>query len=88
VEGLPQRVQRLLQELRATRSAEASRLREVMTLASDLEGQLQALQSLETVKVRRFHDYVVLELARLRAEQAWLRAHLESLEDFLGKEAP
>jgi hypothetical protein len=88
LEGLPYRVEKLLQELRATRNAEETRLREVTVLASDLESQLQAIQSLETVKVRRFHDYVVLELARLRAEQAWLRAHLESLGAFLGKEAP
>jgi len=88
VEGLPQRVERLLEQLRATRSAEETRLREVTVLVGDLEGQLQSIQTLETVKVRRFHDYVILELARLRAEQAWLRAHLEALGAFLGQEAP
>jgi hypothetical protein len=88
IEGLPQQVERLLQELHATRAAEEARLREVSVLVGDLEGQLQTLQALETVKVRRFHDYLVLELARLRAEQAWLRAHLESLGAFLGNEAP
>jgi hypothetical protein len=87
VEGLPQRVERLLEQLRAARSAEETRLREVTVLVSDLEGQLQSIQSLETVKIRRFHDYVILELARLRAEQAWLRAHLEALGSLLNKEA-
>ncbi|WP_044185430.1 hypothetical protein [Hyalangium minutum] len=88
VEGLPQRVERLLEQLRATRSAEQTRLREVTVLIGDLEGQLQSIQSLETSKIRRFHDYVVLELARLRAEQAWLRAHLDALGTFLGRETP
>jgi hypothetical protein len=88
VEGLPRRVARLLQELRATQSAETARLQEVTVLAGDLESQLQSLQALETIKVRRFHDYLVLELARLRAEQAWLHTHLEFLGAFLGKEAP
>lgn len=88
VEELPQRVERLIAQLRATRSAEETRLREVTALAGDLEGQLQSIQALETVKIRRFHDYVTLELARLRAEQAWLRAHLETLGAFLDREAP
>jgi DNA repair exonuclease SbcCD ATPase subunit len=88
VEGLPQRVERLIDQLRATRSAEETRLREVTVLVSDLESQLQSIQSLETVKIRRFHDYVILELARLRAEQAWLRAHLEALSSLLEKEVP
>lgn len=88
VEGLPQRVARLIEQLRATRGAEETRLREVTVLVGDLEAQLQSLQSLETVKIRRFHDYVVLELARLRAEQAWLKAHLASLGSFLDREAP
>lgn len=87
VEGLPQRVGRLIEQLRASRSAEETRLREVTVLVSDLEGQLQSIQSLETIKIRRFHDYVILELARLRAEQAWLRAHLEALGPLLDKEA-
>ncbi|HYH95271.1 hypothetical protein [Hyalangium sp.] len=88
VEGLPQRVERLLHQLRASQSTEEVRLREVTVLVGDLESQLQSIQSLETGKVRRFHDYLTLELARLRAEQAWLRAHLESLGAFLGREAP
>jgi hypothetical protein len=87
VEGLPQRVERLLQELRSSLSTEEARLREVKSLVDDLESQLRSLQSLETVKVRRFHDYLVLELARLRAEQAWLGAHVDSLRALLGKES-
>jgi hypothetical protein len=88
LEGLPQRVERLLQELRATRSSEETRLRELHTLVADLESQLRTLQSLETAKVRRFHDFVVLERARLQAELAWLQAHTESLGAFLGREPP
>lgn len=87
VEGVPAQVERLLQELRATQRAEEARLREVTVLVGDLEGQLQQVQALETIKVRRFRDYLVLELARLRAEQAWLRAHSEFLATFLQGES-
>ncbi|MDC0707030.1 hypothetical protein POL68_00960 [Stigmatella sp. ncwal1] len=88
VEGFPQQVERMLQDLRATRRLEETRLREVSALAGDLEGQLREVQALETVKVRRFRDYLVLEVARLRAEQAWLQAHLNALEAFLGSPSP
>ncbi|ADO71795.1 hypothetical protein [Stigmatella aurantiaca] len=88
VDGFPQRVERMLQELRTTRGLEETRLREVSVLVGDLEGQLREVQALETVKVRRFRDYLVLEVARLRAEQAWLQAHLESLQALLGNPSP
>ena len=88
VEGVSQEVARLLRELRAAHGAEEARLREVSVLVSDLEGQLEDIQAMETAKVRRYRDYLVLELARLRAEQAWLRAHVEELGRFLGEERP
>ncbi|WP_426751941.1 hypothetical protein [Myxococcus sp. Y35] len=88
VAGVPQRITELVAELRAVQRTEEGRLREVTTLVSDLEGQLQSLEALQTREIRRFRGYLLLELARLRAEQAYLRAHVESLQGFLGARAP
>jgi hypothetical protein len=88
VEGVSQEVSRLLGELRAAHRSEETRLREVSVLVSDLEGQLRDIQTMETAKVRRYRDYVLLELARLRAEQAWLKTHVAELGRFLGEERP
>ncbi|RKH06152.1 hypothetical protein D7X74_33990 [Corallococcus sp. CA047B] len=84
VEGAPRQVRQLLGELRITEQGEQQRLREVSTLVSDLEGQLREVERLETRQVRRFRDYLLLELARLKAEQAYLGAHLKTLQSLLG----
>ncbi|PTL76927.1 hypothetical protein [Vitiosangium sp. GDMCC 1.1324] len=88
VAGVSQDVARLLRELRGAHAAEEARLREVSVLVADLEGQLKDIQAMETVKVRRYRDYLMLELARLRAEQAWLKAHVAEVGRFLGEEQP
>ncbi|MBZ4421235.1 hypothetical protein K8638_32800 [Myxococcus sp. RHST-1-4] len=88
VEGVPQRINELVAQLRALHQTEQGRLREVSTLVTDLEGQLREVEALQTREIRRFRDYLVLELARLRAEQAYLRAHVESLNTFLGAGTP
>ncbi len=88
VEGVSQEVARMLRELRAAWRTEATRLREVSVLVTDLAGQLGELQAMETGKVRRYRDYLMLELARLRAEQAWLRTHVTELARFLGEQHP
>ncbi|RYZ36687.1 MAG: hypothetical protein EOO71_30850 [Myxococcaceae bacterium] len=84
VDGAPRQVRQLLGELRITEQGEQQRLREVSTLVSDLEGQLREVERLETRQVRRFRDYLLLELARLKAEQAYLGAHLKTLQSLLG----
>lgn len=88
VEGIDRRVDLLLRELRSARAAEQARLREVTVLVTDLEGQLRGIESLQTSQVRRYRDYLMLELARLRAEQAYLTAHVAGLDTFLGAERP
>ncbi|RKG75385.1 hypothetical protein [Corallococcus terminator] len=84
VDSAPRQVRQLLGELRLTEQGEQQRLREVSTLVSDLEGQLREVEQLETRQVRRFRDYLLLELARLKAEQAYLGAHLKTLQSLLG----
>ncbi|WP_342374129.1 hypothetical protein NVS55_22300 [Myxococcus stipitatus] len=88
VGGMDQQVTELLTELRARHRTEEARLREVSALVTDLEGQLREVETLQTREVRRFRDYLLLELARLRAEQAYLTAHVESLASLLGPAAP
>ncbi|MCP3141913.1 coiled-coil domain-containing protein [Pyxidicoccus xibeiensis] len=88
VTGASQRVSELVAELRALQRSEEGRLREVSTLVTDLEGQLREVEALQTREVRRFRDYLLLELTRLRAEQAYLSAHVQSLGTFLGAKAP
>jgi|SRR6218665_1191203 len=88
VEGVGQEAARLLRELRATHAAERKRLKEVGVLMKDLEGQLRELEELETIKVRRYRDYLRLELTRLRAEHAWLKVHVEEMNRFLEREGP
>ncbi|WP_164019512.1 hypothetical protein [Pyxidicoccus trucidator] len=88
VSGVPQRVGELMAELRSVQRTEEGRLREVSTLVTDLEGQLREVEALQTREVRRFRDYLLLELTRLRAEQAYLHAHVQALGTFLGAGTP
>ncbi|GMU02173.1 hypothetical protein KH5H1_62930 [Corallococcus caeni] len=88
VDGAPRRVRQLLGELRITERSEQQRLGEVSALVSDLQGQLREVEQLQTRQVRRFRDYLLLELARLQAEQAYLGAHLETLRSMLGSTGP
>lgn len=88
VVGVHQEVSELLVELRSRHRTEEARLREVSALVSDLEGQLKEVEALQTREIRRFRDYLLLELARLRAEQAYLTAHVEALTTFLGTPRP
>ncbi|WP_163780469.1 hypothetical protein [Myxococcus vastator] len=88
VSGVPQRVNELIAELRAVHRTEEGRLRELSTLVSDLEAQLKSMDALQTREIRRFRGYLMMELTRLRAEQAYLRAHVESLQSFLGARSP
>lgn len=73
----------LLEELEATQKSERARLADVALLVTDLEGQLAQVEALQTVQVRRFRDYLRMELARMRADQAYLEAHLISLGQML-----
>ncbi|WP_434390507.1 hypothetical protein [Melittangium boletus] len=86
--GVSQETSRLLRELRATHAAERMRLAEVDVLTKDLDAQLREIEGLETVRVRRYRDYLRLEWTRLRAEQAWLQARVEAVGHFLEREAP
>ena len=88
VDGVGQDVALLVRELRAAHSVEQARLREVTVLLTDLEQQLEEVRAMETSKVRRYCCYLMLELTRLRAERAWLAAHVTEVGRFLEEDTP
>src|SRR6267143_4659 len=83
--GVDRRAAELLRQLKAIRSAEQTRVREVSVLAADLEQQLEQVRKLQTVRVRRFAEVLWFELTRLRAELAFLKVHLKDLAAVLGE---
>jgi len=85
--GVDRRAAELLRQLRAMRSAEDMRLRDVAVLTADLEQQLKQVQNLQTARVRRFGELLWFELTRLRAEQAFLQVHLKDLAVVTGEGA-
>ena len=85
--GVDRRAAELLRQLRAMRSAEEMRLREVTVLTADLAQQLKQVQALQTARVRRFAELLWFELTRMRAEQAFLQVHLKDLAAVLGEGA-
>ncbi|HYV66357.1 MAG TPA: hypothetical protein VE964_08940 [Myxococcales bacterium] len=83
--GVDRRAAELLRQLRAMRSSEEQRLREVAVLTADLAQQLKQVQELQTSRVRRFGELLWFELTRMRAEQAFLQVHLKDLAAVLGE---
>lgn len=83
-DGVDSRIEGLLGELRATYDVERVRLDQVETLKRDLEAQLVAVDSMQTSQVRRFRDYLLFELTKVRAEHAYLHEHVAALATFLG----
>jgi hypothetical protein len=83
--GVDRRAAELLRQLKAMRSAEETRLREVSVLTADLQQQLEQVRKLQTARVRRFGEVLWFELTRLRAEQAFLKVHVKDLAAVLGE---
>ena len=83
--GVDRRAAELLRQLKAMRSAEETRLREVSVLTADLEQQLDQVRKLQTARVRRFGEVLWFELTRLRAEQGFLKVHVKDLATVLGE---
>jgi hypothetical protein len=83
--GIERRASEVLRQLRAMRSAEQTRVRDVSVLTADLEQQLDAVRKLQTAKVRRFSELLWFELARLRAERTFLEVHVKDIARVLGE---
>jgi hypothetical protein len=87
IEGVDDRVEQALTRLRAVRASEAARLKETAILLADLEARYKAVSAVSGEKARGYADYVWFDLARVRADQRFLTAHLEELDAML-REAP
>jgi hypothetical protein len=85
--GVDRRAAELLRQLKAMRSAEETRLREVSVLNADLQQQLEQVRKLQTARVRRFGELLWFELTRLRAEEAFLKVHVKDLAAVVGESA-
>jgi hypothetical protein len=86
IEGIDDRVEQLMQALRATRSREEARLAQVEVLVSDLEAKAQIAGTLSAERVKGFVNYVWFELVKARAERAYLIEHLRELSRLIGNE--
>jgi len=78
------RIAEALEQLEATRTHQRKRLEEVSVLARDIQQQLREVEQIETRKVNRFRDLLMLEAARLEAERVFLERYVEELDRFLG----
>lgn len=69
----------LLQHFRAIQKAESARLRETNTLLEDLEQRLESVRQLTDRRAESYGDYVWFDYIKLKAEHAFLTAHLQDL---------
>jgi hypothetical protein len=82
--GFDDRVEQTLQLLRATRDAEAGRLRETTILLADLEGRYKTISTMEGEKARTYAESVWFDLSRVRAEHAYYEEHVREMNALLG----
>ncbi len=80
--------QAAMTRLRSLLEIETKRAEETRVLADELEGQLQALERIGGENSRRLRDTVWFEAVRARAEAAYFAAHVASLRQILGEDAP
>lgn len=72
------------ERLRATVETEAKREAETAALEADLQRQLDALGKLGGEESKRYRQTVWFEWIKIRAEHAYLTAHLRALREVLG----
>jgi hypothetical protein len=75
----------LLQHFRAIQTAEAERLRETETLMQDLEQRLESLRGIGEERAQSYEDIVWFDYIKIKAEHAYLVAHLKDLAAVAGK---
>jgi hypothetical protein len=82
--GADQRAEAVLKQYEVMARGDAERLQQTRTLLVDLEHRMQAVDGLEGQRASMFRDYLWFDLIRLRAEAAYLEAHLHDLEAYRG----
>jgi hypothetical protein len=75
----------LLDHFRAIQAAEGKRLRETEILMSDLEQKLESIRAIGNDKMQSYEDYVWFDYIKIKAEHAYLVAHLKDLATVAGK---
>jgi hypothetical protein len=88
MQGLDQRVKTALLRARAELRADTRRFEETKVLLADLEEQMQSVTNLTGEKVKRYRDYLWFDLAKVRADNAFLKANIQELRSWLGEESP
>lgn len=85
LEGGATRAMDLAREMRELMKAERVRLADVMTLVAELDTRQKALEGMAGDRARAAADLMWLALVPLRAEQAFLSAHVADLDRSVGK---
>jgi hypothetical protein len=80
----PLGVDATLQNVQTTIDIEAKRSEQTAALVAELERQVTALEKIGGDDAKRYRLTVWFDLAKARAEAAYLTAHLESLHEVLG----
>jgi hypothetical protein len=75
----------LLNRFLAIQTAEGKRLRETEILMGDLEQRLESVRAIDNDKVQSYEDYVWFDYIKIKAEHAYLVAHLKDLAAVAGK---
>jgi hypothetical protein len=88
IEGADDRVEQFVARLRALRDTDRKRLEDTRALLADLEARWKTLESLPGERVADVAQVVWFDLVRMRAENAYLVAHLADLDRLLGPEGP
>lgn len=85
-EGIATRTQRLLQQLRGMKQAEEARFQETQTLLADLEQRMKSVQEISSKKAESYANYLWFDYVKVKAENAYLGAHLKDLAAIAGEE--
>lgn len=75
----------LLQHFRAIQKAESQRLRETNALLEDLEQRLESVRQVADRRAESYADYVWFDYIKVKAEHAFLAAHLKDLSIVTGE---
>jgi len=75
----------LLNHFHAIQIAETKRLRETEILMEDLEQRLESVRGVADQKVQSYEDYVWFDYVKIKAEHAYLVAHLKDLSSVAGR---
>jgi hypothetical protein len=86
-DGVAVRTMRMIRRLKSVQDAEAERLEETQVLMADLEQRMQSMQKIGGRKAQSYADYLWFDYIKLKAEDAFLRAHLRDLAALTGDDS-